>query len=134
MRVYKLSFRTPGIFLDEQGNNFKGTLVFEIRKPGETEWKSVEDYGIKVIPDANFRINSITDVPGFVDTINKVPKRDEGILKYEIVIPDADTYEYRIIATKCPDCYTLFNESGMEDRIEEPGNPNGRLIVGQGTI
>lgn len=134
MRVFKLKFRTPGIFLDEQGNNFKGDLIFEVKKEGDTEWKSVEDYGIKVILEKNFKVNTITNIPEFVSTISKVPKRDEGELNYEIVIPDNDKYDYRIIATKCPDCYTLFRETHQVDRIIDTANPNGKIVVGQGTI
>lgn len=135
MRVFRLSLRTPGIFLDREGNDFKGTLEFQLRRHStapvdEGDWETPENLGIivteVVVPDV---------VSENIPTVNKVvvPARDEGRKDFDIVIPDEVQYDYRIVATNCPECWTFFEETGR-GTILDSNNRKGRIIVGNGTI
>lgn len=128
MRVYKLTFRTPGIFLDREV--FKGQLYFEIKKNGT--WMSVEQAGIQVVPEDRFRLNSVILEPKFT-TIN-VPTRDSQNVTYYMVVQDGAGYEFRIVADQCPDCWDFFQDTDRQDQIIDLENRRGRIIVGQGFI
>lgn len=138
MRVFKVSFRTPGIFLDREGNEFRGSLEFELKPLDSADipenWKKPSDLGIKVIAHENFQVDTITPTLRIGEIT--VPTRGDGTKDYEIIIPDTAGYEYRIVATKCPDCWDLFDEGTEEERnkIIDKGDRNGRIIVGKGYI
>lgn len=131
MRVYRLTFRTPGIFLDREV--FKGNLTFEVRKDGEEEWKSVESAGILVIPEDKFTLNSVV-VDLKPASVIDVPTRDKQNVTYYLVVPDSAYVEYRIIADHCPDCWDLFQETGRADQIIDTNNRRGKIIVGKGSF
>lgn len=133
MRVYSVLFRTPGIFLDEDGNNFKGNLTFELLLNGT--WTNINQVpGIKVIQDTNFQLNSFSSKLYTVENL-KVPKRNEGILKYDFILQDDASYKYRIVADGCPECWDLFKENeGYQGEILDYDNRRGRIVVGSGII
>lgn len=128
MRVYKLSFRTPGVFLDREGNNFKGNLEFEVEKNGE--WVSAQEAGLQVISSSHFSDNIVLQTLPVTEL--DVPTRDEGIKVYYLLIQDNDSWNFRLVATECPDCWDFFNEIDPS-KILEP-NRTGKIIVGEGTI
>lgn len=135
MRVFRLSLRTPGIFLDREGNEFKGALEFQLREHSEApvdegDWKTPENLGIMVT-----EVVPLDFISENVPEVNKisVPARDEGRKEFDIVIPDTAVYDYRIVATNCPECWTLFEETGR-GVILDTGDRKGRIVVGNGTI
>lgn len=129
MRVYKLSFRTPGIFLDEEGNNFTGNLTFEV-ETGEGIWQEASEVGLQVIPADHFRPN--TAVTTLVTASIAVPKRNDGLREYYVLMEDDQKYNFRIVADHCPDCFDFFRETGQgEERILD-NDRNGRIVVGTG--
>ena len=131
MRVYRLTFRTPGIFLDR--DVFRGSLTFEVRKDGETEWTSIESAGIVAIPEDKFTLNSVVMDLRPASTID-VPTRDKQNAIYYLVVPDGSYTEYRIVADHCPDCWDLYQETGRADQIIDTNNRRGRIIVGKGSF
>lgn len=133
MKVYKLTFRTPGTFLDEDGNNFRGTLTLELSEDA-SDWKSPEDLGLKVFSDEDFQVDSINAKPLTILSPVPVPKRNEGTVICYILLPDNTMYQYRIVATKCPDCYDLFKNYDYPDTEILDEDRNGRIVIGKGTI
>ena len=131
MRVYKLTFRTPGIFLDR--DVFKGGLAFEVKREGEEGWIPFESAGILAIPEDKFTLNSVAVELRPVSTI-EVPTRDKQNAIYYLVVPDGSYTEYRIVADHCPDCWDLFQETGRVDQIIDTNNRRGRIIVGRGSF
>lgn len=133
MRVFRLNLRTPGIFLDREGNDFKGTLEFQMRihREGENtdDWKKPEELGIKVI--GLDKVNSVSTTLVLKEL--NVPTRDEGKREFDIIVPDTDSYDYRILATNCPDCWNLFKEI-KQGEILDSDDKRGRIVVGSGTI
>lgn len=139
MNVYKLTLKTPGIFLDKQGNpNFTGNLFFEINTQGD-EWKNVNDLeGIAIISEDNF-----DELPAVVPEVRleqsiEVPSGDEGTRIYYVAIPasyfdSTGVVNYRIVATGCVDCWEFFVDIGEPERVDM-SNKKGRIIVGEGKI
>ena len=132
MRVYKLSFRTPGIFLDDQFISRKGTLAFEVKKPNG-DWESVESAGIQVIPESKFKADSV--VRELQTEAIAVPTRDAGTLTYYMLLGDTEELDYRIKAKNCPDCWDFYKDTGRD--TEEwilDGSRRGWIVVGKGKI
>lgn len=133
MRVFKLQFRTPGIFLDRE--TFKGKLYFEVDQRDGQGFVPVENTGILVLPEDRYRANAVVTDARFTSTI-EVPTRDSQNAIYYMIVGEgtANAIDFRIVADQCPDCWDLFQETHQEDKILEPTNRKGRIIVGQGTI
>lgn len=128
MRVYRLTFRTPGIFLDEEGNNFRGRIYLEL-KNGD-DWVSPESLGIQVLPE-DFPLNKV--VGSYQTASLALPKRGDGTRIFNILLPDSveeEPRKYRIVVEDCLDCYTLIEEGGYEGSILD----SRHIVVDTGTI
>ena len=93
------------------------------------DWKKPEELGIKVI--GLDKVNSVTTTLVLKEL--NVPTRDEGKREFDIIVPDTDSYDYRILATNCPDCWNLFKEI-KQGEILDSDDKRGRIVVGSGTI
>lgn len=134
MKVYKLTFRTPGIFLDDQFEAGKGKLYFEVRNSGtEEEFKPVEEFGVQMISEKNFKDpNSV--VENLIVQEPEVPSRDDGKVTYYAILKEDQCLEYRIVAENCPDCWDFYRDSNKDSSWFIEGGRRGKILVGRGTF
>lgn len=130
MKVVEITLRTPGIFLNESHADSAPSLSLWVRKhqPEEGDWSEINSTpGIQVLTGS-------VEVPSIAGSIIpsgsvRVPRQDEGIMKYSLLMQDGETWEYRVSARPCLDCERIFSSRGEESRIWQNG-----VVVGSGSI
>ena len=130
MKVVRITLRTPGIFLSVGHAETAPNLTLHVRKISpeqDSDWKSVND-----VADIQVLSGSI-EIPSVLETLQtgsvEVPRQDDSIRTFDLLMQDQETWEYRISAQPCLDCERIFTSRGEEARIWEHG-----VIVGSGSI
>lgn len=108
MKVVRVSFRTPGVFIQGQVE-----LEMQVKPTGSRpeDWTAIENESrIKVLAE------SVSPSPegtgSFVGSIEtqsvEVPHVGESIKTYDLLMKDGETWEYQVLAKNCFNCMQAF--------------------------
>lgn len=134
MKAVKLTVRTPGMFLDRESTGFDGNMYIQFQKEEGMSWKFPEELGNVIRA-----YEGTPDLTILAATCSlEIPTRDQDEKTYTVVFTEDGTWNYRIVATRCPDCKRIFNDtqrtsSILSNFIDPNGDEVEAVVVGNGS-